>query len=209
VADPTWVDVCTLVVAAGGFVVAVGGFGLGIYQYRQGRLEARRKFAAESIRVLKDNLCVQAAGRMLDWSYREGGIEIPVPGTDKRYSISPFVHTILAPALVPHQKKQDIFPPDETAIRDVFDVFIDELEILAHQEAAKAIALEDIAPYLRYLADLVHGRRDQVDKKVSVNLIEYMERYWGLHILDFLDRCRDYKPPPGPLVRLRRAVFGT
>ena len=186
---PTWVDVL-------GFVVAAGGFGFGVYQYREGRLETRRKFAAESVRAFKENICVQAAGRMLDWGHRKG-ISVPVPGTDKQHPIELFDHVVLAAALLTHEQKQDEFSGDEAAIRDVFDVFIDELEMMAHQEAVKAIALEDVAPYLRYVAQLVRGERGQVDKKVSANLTNYMNHYWGGHVLEFLDRCRSYRGSAG------------
>ena len=74
-------------------------------------------------------------------------------------------------------------------------MFIDEIEIVAHQEAVGAIGLEDVAPYLSYLADPVCGGLKHVDKNVSESLVKYINHSWGPHICAFLDRCRSSSVP--------------
>ncbi len=179
--DPTWVDVL-------GFAVAAGGFTFGVYQYRQGRIEARRQFAARAIEVYLGNADVRAAMQMLDWRARK--MLLP-PGRTKAEGADEFTvsHSDLDDALVlPHENGGN-FTALQVLLRDTFDRFINELEHLANQEQAGAFRIEDVAPYLAYLGELMFGTRYQLPAKTQNVLQGFILEYWGEHVLDFLRRC--------------------
>ncbi len=180
--DPSWVDVL-------GFAVAAGGFTFGVYQYRQGRIEARRQFAARAIEVYLGNADVRAAMQMLDWRARK--MILPA-GRTKAEGAEEFTvaHSDLDGALVLPYENGGNFSPLEVLLRDTFDRFINELEHLANQEQAGAFRIEDVAPYLAYLAELMFGTRYQLPPKTQKVLQRFIQEYWGEHVLDFLRRCQ-------------------
>lgn len=172
-----------------GFLVAAAGFGFGVFQYRVGRLEARRQFAARAIEAYLGNPDVRAAMQMLDWRARE--MLLP-PGRTVAEGAQKFTvaHTDLDEALVLPHENGGRFTPLQVLLRDTFDRFINELEHLANQEQAKAFRIDDVAPYLAYLAELVFGTRFQLPAKTQAVLQRFIREYWGEHVLDFLLRCR-------------------
>lgn len=171
-----------------GFAVTAATFGFGIYQYRQGRIEARRQFAARAIEVYLSNADVRAAMQMLDWRARK--MLLP-PGRTKAEGAEEFTvaHSDLDGALVLPHENGGQFKPLEVLLRDTFDRFINELEHLANQEQAGAFRIEDVAPYLAYLGELMFGTRYQLPAKTQTVLQRFIQEYWGEHVLDFLRRC--------------------
>jgi hypothetical protein len=180
-ATPTWVDIL-------GFVIGVAGFAFGVFQYRQARLEERRQFAANAIERYRNDRNVTVAVQMLDWQQRQ--VWIPLDFEENGGCLEWVTHDNLMGALVPHEDKpKEKYTPLELRIRDVFDGFVDELEHLALQARAGAFAIKDVAPYMTYLAQLVRAEQNQVSTPVSKSVIGYIERYWGKHVVEFLNAC--------------------
>lgn len=109
--------------------------------------------------------------RMLDWDLRK--IDLFPEASDPTVRWVNVSDEMVAEALRPHMDNPN-FNDDETAIRDLFDHFLDQLERIHSIVASRLVRLKDVHPYLSYWARRITQEGDAARHKA---LKEYMMHY--------------------------------
>jgi len=150
---------------------AAVAFGVGFHRYNMAqRWKSVEWLAAEMEKVFSDHGTRQVL-RMLDWDLRKIDLFPESPDPNVRWvNVS---DKIVADALR-LQLENPKFNDTETAIRDLFDRFLDHLERIHSAVASRLVRLEDVHPYLSYWARRIIQESGTARYKA---LREYMKSY--------------------------------
>ncbi len=130
-----------------GGLTAVVLFIVGFKRYSRDLRWKKNEFVANVIKEFYGNPRVMNALYMLDWGSRKIELFPTDPNYSKRFVI--VTHAILQEALKSHRIRNK-FNPEEVAIRDTFDEFLNQLEKFDHFVEAELVSCDEFKPYLIY-----------------------------------------------------------
>jgi len=155
----------------------IGGFAaflLGLSQYVRAQRWKRAEFVAAQIKEFEDNVKVNAALMMLDWSDRK--IAFPSDELGKVVMIMVNEETLCS-ALLPHEVVSS-FSRKEAAIRDCFDRLLDGYVRLQNFIESRLVSTKEVEPYLEYWTKLMAGKmKDRHAPHFYTLLHQYIAHY--------------------------------
>jgi hypothetical protein len=172
-------------------LIKIGGaglaFGIGLWQYRKGQVWKRMEFVAAEMQVFYNDSAVRAAMTMLDWNKKTMTLfkyrDVEDLGTvDVDYEM-------VAQSL--NTQAGARFDKNHSAIREIFERF---LEFLARFEGFltnKVIEKRDLNPYLDYWVKLISGNdahSPEVKEKVLPALWQFIDYYGYKDVRNFVNR---------------------
>jgi hypothetical protein len=111
---------------------------------------------------------------MLDWNDRKLCFQSDDCEKPRLIQVS---DALLAGALLPHQAAKGYYP-DEMAIRDCIDRYLDMLMRLQTFVDARLIKIDELGPYISYWIELAAGQMSgHHDADVFVLLLNYIKEY--------------------------------
>ena len=137
-----------------GVGLAVGGFVIGLGQYRKSQQWKRAEFVANEMKDFNAQPRVKNAKLMLDWTRQR--VEIFPDDPDPNNRCVWVTHEDLAKALIPHtEAEQGKFEEPLASIRLTFDEFFDHLELFGSFMQARLVTREELDPYVDYWVRLL------------------------------------------------------
>jgi hypothetical protein len=182
-----------LVLSIAGYLGAALAFVVGLRQSRRGDYWKRSEFLATEMKLFFDDARVGAALTMIDWGVRRVK-QIPSP-TDPRGIL--VTRTLQCEALRPHTMlnsggasdtvgSDDVvlssdsgsFTPDQAAIRDAYDRFLDGLDRFGNYLTGDLLSVRDLKPYLDYWVNSIADTHcTPEDSLWSLCVLAYIQFY--------------------------------
>ena len=210
------VSVVALIGTAVAAVVAIKTF-------RRSELWKRAEFLASEMKEFLSNPKVNSALLLIDWGSRriplldeksedQGRVRVTRP-----LQVSALLpHTLLYSGLIPEPEQSSFIPetntrrysPEEAAIRDCYDAFLDGLERFSSYVQTGLVAAQALRPYVGYWIDDIHaGTADPEDAAWAAALLTYIEfyRFKGVQTL-FAQLGRDISPNGAAYCSFLRAM---
>jgi hypothetical protein len=162
-------------------------FGIGLWQYSKSQTWKRLEFVAAEMSSFFNDTAARDAMTVLDWRKKEMTLyKYRGEGDSKLVTVN---YELVASSLgvgpdTHHNKKQ-------SAIREIFERF---LEFLARFEGflkAKVVKKEDLDPYLDYWTKLISGHdthSPEVTKQVLPQLWKFIDYYGYRDVRQFINR---------------------
>jgi hypothetical protein len=149
-------------------------FGIGLQRYLKAQKWKRGEFIAAQIKEFEADSKVQLCMAMLDWNDRKLCFQSDDCEKPRLIQVS---DALLAGALLPHQAAKGYYP-DEMAIRDCIDRYLDMLMRLQTFVDARLIKIDELGPYISYWIELAAGQMSgHHDADVFVLLLNYIKEY--------------------------------
>ena len=207
---PTQLEHAKLVVQTVGLLGTLAAAVVAVITFRRTEKWKRAEFLAAKMKEFFDDRRVQQAMTLIDWGSRrvllldatasDGGV---VRVTRQLQTRALLPHTLVdatagsdgegdCDGAVPMRR----FSPEEAAIRDRYDAFLDGLERFAGYVQSGLVAAQDLRPYVGYWVDDIHApTKDVEDAEWCAALLTYIHfyRYSGVQQL-FTDFQRDISP---------------
>jgi len=158
-----------------GVIVALGVSIKGIAEYRKAYRWKKAEFLAQEVKSFRQDADVKKVLLLLDWTNMP--IQFPENGTSEKREVI-CTDDLLCSSLIPSDDVE--FNDDETAVRLLFDQYLDKLGMFERYIQAKLITIDDIRPYLQYWIDAMcksnknGGRKEQ---KVIEQLWGFIDKY--------------------------------
>jgi hypothetical protein len=180
-----------------GYLGALGAFVIGLRQYRRADYWRRSEFLAREMKEYFADPKVNTALTMIDWGIRKvrlyedssaGGAATPAETrVDRKMQCDALrPHTMLS-ATGASDEVVDTdavrsagasFTPDEAAIRDCYDRFLDGLERLGNYLSGDLVSIEDVKAYVEYwIESIADTNCDGDDAMWTVCLLAYIDFY--------------------------------
>lgn len=196
------------VLALGGTVIAAG---VGLRTFWRTEQWKRAEFLAREMKDFFSNRQVALALQMIDWDSRrltllgdaDPNKTVRVSRADQLRALLP--HPLLgtddlcgtSPTESDDQESAcGAYSPEQAAIRDCYDAFLDGLERFASYVSSGLIEVSDLRAYLTYWIDDIHAPAENADDAAwSAAILAYIEfyRFRGVQAL-FLAFERDIRP---------------
>jgi hypothetical protein len=176
-----------------GYLGAALAFVVGLRQYRRADYWKRSEFLAKEMKEFFDAPEVMAALTMIDWGVRRVKLSVPSPPNSRGVLID---RKLQCDALRPHTMLNahgssdevsasdavisdgSFFTPEQAAIRDAYDRFMDGLERFGNYLTGRLVSVDDLKPYLGYwVTSIADTECDGDDALWSVFLLAYIEFY--------------------------------
>lgn len=172
-------------------LAGVAAFLIGLLQYRQAQKWKRSEWVANEMEKFFSDPAVASAFKMIDYGSRKVALFLERPQSEQYAE----VHDLeVAIALQPNDVHGP-FDEKETAIRDIFDRFLERLERIYSFLGAGLVTTADVRPYLYYWAKhILAAQASGVKVHRLVGLKIFMGRY-------------DYVGAQRLLVRVARRPF--
>jgi len=157
-----WLKVTEIIISALGFGGTICALLFGFRQYQRAEQWKRAEFIAKEIKEFESDPYVRNAMQMIDWGERKINLfqmeglkydDCVLVNRDKQWrALLP--HTIKEefPSLFvdSNAEKKKRFTPEETQIRDTYDVFLNYLQRFGNFVEADLIDSAELRPYLFY-----------------------------------------------------------
>lgn len=203
-----WVDLAVKVLGLGGTAFAAI---LGVQTFMNTERWKRAEFVSREMKEYLANPRVQNALSMIDWSIRRlpllppsapNGGSVVVDRAMGTRALTP--HTVIDPTdgvtgdreATSATDRVVRFTPEQAAIRDAFDAFLDGLERFGSAVESRLCTVAELRPYLAYwIDDIAEDTGDDADRAWTAALLTYIDvyRYAGVQNL-FAGFGRDIRP---------------
>jgi hypothetical protein len=170
------------------FFGGVVGGALALREFLLRRITDRKKLAAESYEKFKSAADTQLATKMLDWTGEF------VLGKDKRgRKLTQYIHDdFLADTLDTSTTRP--YTEAQRCIRDIFDNFLTELEMLAALQVSKLLQPKDLDPFLYYWVEIMANQRNQNKRpKTIAQLRKFIGEFGYDNVEILIQRCERQK----------------
>ncbi|MEP7375907.1 MAG: hypothetical protein ABI675_21100 [Chitinophagaceae bacterium] len=183
------IEITKLIIAIIGLIGTLSVAIIAITTYQRNEKWKRAEFLAREMKEFQEKRPVQNTFKLIDWGSRS----IPLLSEDAKDKVT---REIQVHALLPHtvvNKKQgsdaeysglhadnagSYYKPEEVAIRDSFDAFLDGLERFSYYVETGLVKAEGLRPYLEYWIDDIHSpAKDEEDAAWSAALLTYIQFY--------------------------------
>jgi hypothetical protein len=190
----TYKDAFTVIISLIGVPLALIAAFNGARTYVRTEQWKRAEFLAKEMKEFFANARVQTAFTLIDWGARyvklldddapKNGRVLVTRQMQVRALLPHTLKPLLSDAIVFHadgEHEDDElrrFSPEEAAIRDCYDTFLDGLETFASYVQSDLISLNNLRPYLQYWIDDIHAPTKIADDAAwSAALVTYIAVY--------------------------------
>jgi hypothetical protein len=187
------IEIAKLVVSVVGLGGTLGAAILALRTFQRNEAWKRAEFLAREMKEFLANERVQKALLLIDWGSRRIRL-LDGPSPDHgwvRVTRSLQVRALLPHTLLNAKLGSDVetdqtspgqimrrYSPEEAAIRDCYDAFLDGLERFASYVKTGLIDVGELRPYLAYWIDDIHApTKDADDAAWCAALLTYIEFY--------------------------------
>lgn len=198
-----------LLVQAIGLLGTLAAAVVAVRTFRRTERWKRAEFLASKMKEFFDDRRVQQAMTLIDWGSRRVQLLGPSEADEGMVRVT---RALQARALLPHtivdasggsdaecadgESPMRRYTPEEAAIRDRYDAFLDGLERFAGYVEGGLIEARALRPYIGYWVDDIHAETDNIDDaEWCAALLTYIHfyRFSGVQQL-FRDLDRDVSP---------------
>ncbi len=181
--------------AFGLLAIVFGGL-WALLEFRLRRIAERKSLAGQLFEKFKNHPQTILATKMLDWQ-REFCLGKNSKGKEMRFESS---SSNLMKAL--RAKGDDSnFSDAEGRVRDIFDDFLTELEMLNSYIKSRSVMFEDISPFLSYWVDMMRNGKGIHGQPVSDQLENYYISYDYVGVNELLSKFERRRPSSQPSTR--------
>lgn len=169
-------------------VLAVLAFGIGIWQYNKAQIWKRLEFLSAEMRIFYDDIAVQAAMKMLDWRKRKIAL-FKSRGEEENDELREVDYALVSESLGISPDAR--YGKDQSAIRDIFERFLEYLARFDGFIESGAIKPADLNPYLDYWIKLIAGQdahSPEVTQQVLPSLWKFIDYYGYRDVRKFISR---------------------
>lgn len=158
-------------------LLAVAGFGVGLWQYHLAQRWKRSEFVASEIKDAFADRSVRVALLLLDWNERHYDLRERDDQDDLKDVV--VADADFAAALAPHAVRRGGYTHVEERVRVVFDEFLGRLQRFEHFVETGLVKPGDLRPYLRYWMDLMAVPAPHKKSAATVDAIWTYIDYYG------------------------------
>lgn len=161
-------------------------FVAGIREYVIAQRWKRTEWIATAVRLFLDDVKVQRALQMIDWSSKQICLFPDHPDPTRRDAI--VVDDFVARALLTHHKHGP-FTNEEAAVRDIFDHLLDRLALFEQFVETELVSVEHLRAHLGYWLNNIGRVRDQSTKHARIGALHsYIQEYEFTDVEKLLNR---------------------
>ena len=152
----------------------------------------RAEYLSREMKAFFDDRKVQNTLTLIDWGARTVTLlgtdspnagRVPVTRHEQVYALLP--HTLVGASTgselqhMPDDRESSTrYSPEQAAIRDCYDAFLDGLERFSHAVQNKLLNVTELAPYLRYWIEAVQSpAKDGDDAAWAAVVLTYIQYY--------------------------------
>jgi hypothetical protein len=177
-----WIEILKVVGAAMAFAI-------GVRQYNRAQIWKRLEFLSVEMRIFFDDVAVQAAMKMLDWRRRK--IALFKSRGEDNDDLRTVDYDLVSESLGISPDAR--YGKEQSAIRDIFERFLEYLARFEGFIASGAIKPADLNPYLDYWIKLIAGQdvhSPEVTKQVLPSLWKFIDHYGYQDVRKFISRYK-------------------
>lgn len=168
-----------VIITIGGGIIA---FSKWVYEYTKRNTWDKNKYLVDSVNEFRKKEAVRCCEKMLDWNaikFQYNGIIVKTTDIEIYHALQ--IHSI-----------KDEFKPQEVLIREIFDMYFDELTKLVILVDCGLISEKNLDRFLGYWFDILNGNKQSKSEILVEQFFIYMEFYDYFELLEFLKKRIQY-----------------
>jgi hypothetical protein len=167
-------------------------FGIGVWQYRKTQRWKRVEFLAAEMKTFYDDTAVREALTMLDWRRKKMAL-FKYREEDDTQKVTVY-YALVARSLGVATETQ--YRKEESAIREIFERFLEYLARFEGFVATRVVKEEDFNPYLDYWVRLLAGHdhhAKEVTQEVLPALWKFIDYFHYSDVRKFVGRYHEVR----------------